>query len=181
MPMTTEGTRTATQRVDRRSGRWTRRAAPVAALAVALGVLALGSVPGVSGVQATGRKTPPLANPTKTAKPLVHRFFVLVQNKDRIGLQRFLSSGFQVERADGSGAGKRQYLTNLPTVNKFEITNLRATQARTAIIVRYLANVEGVVNGKPYTPGPAPRLSVFVWNGKRWLLAAHANFNPLSG
>jgi hypothetical protein len=46
--------------------------------------------------------------------------------------------------------------------------------------VRYVAEVEGVVNGRPYTPGPAPRLSVFV-ERKRWLLAAHANFNPLSG
>jgi hypothetical protein len=37
------------------------------------------------------------------------------------------------------------------------------------------------VNGKRFTPGPAPRLSVFVWNGRGWQLVAHANFNPLTG
>jgi hypothetical protein len=57
-----------------------------------------------------GDRSPQLANPTKTAKPLVNRFFVLVQNRDRDGLRRFLSPGFQIQRADGSGAGKRQYL-----------------------------------------------------------------------
>jgi hypothetical protein len=111
----------------------------------------------------------------------VHQFFVLLEHKDRAGLQRFLSPGFQVQRADGSGAEKRDYLANLATINKFQITELRATRAGGTLVVRYLAQVEGVVNGKPYTPGPAPRLSVFVWNGKRWQLAAHSNFNPLSG
>jgi len=70
---------------------------------------------------------------------------------------------------------------NLATINKFQITRLRATRADGTLVVRYLAQIEGSVNGKPYTPGPAPRLSVFVWNGKRWQLAAHANFNPLTG
>jgi hypothetical protein len=76
--------------------------------------------------------------------------------------------------------------TAKPLVNRFfvllaHITQLRATRADGTLVVRYLARVEGMINGKPYTPGPAPRLSVFVWNGKRWQLAAHANFNPLTG
>jgi hypothetical protein len=69
----------------------------------------------------------------------------------------------------------------LPTVTAFTITSLAATQTGGVIVLRYLATATGLVNGKPYTPGPAPRLSVFVWTGARWQLAAHANFNPLSG
>lgn len=102
-------------------------------------------------------------------------------HKDAAGLQRFLSPAFEVQRADGSAAGKSAYLAALPTVTAFTITSLAATQAGAVIVVRYLATATGIVNGKPYTPGPAPRLSVFAWTGVRWQLAAHANFNPLSG
>ena len=150
-------------------------------VALALAVFALVLAPAASSTDATGRPAPQLANPTSTARKLVNRFFVLLAHKDRAGLRRFLSPGFQVQRADGSGGGKKEYLANLATVNEFHISQLRATRAGTTLVVRYLAQVEGVINGKPYTPGPAPRLSVFVWNGKRWQLAAHANFNPLTG
>jgi hypothetical protein len=149
--------------------------------AVAVALLSLILASGASGSRAVGCPAPQSANPTTTASQLVNRFFVLLEHKDRAGLQRFLSPGFQVQRADGSGAGKKDYLANLATINQFQITQLRATRADGALVVRYLAQVEGVVNGKPYTPGPAPRLSVFAWNGKRWQLAAHANFNPLTG
>jgi Domain of unknown function (DUF4440) len=145
-------------------------------LALALAVLALVLAPGASG-----RPAPQLASPTSTAAQLVDRFFVLLVHKDRAGLERFLSPAFQVQRADGSSAGKKQYLASLATVNRFKITRLKATQAGATLVVRYLARVEGVVNGKRYTPGPAPRLSVFAWDGKRWRLVAHANFNPLTG
>jgi Domain of unknown function (DUF4440) len=121
------------------------------------------------------------ATPEQTAKPLVVKFFKLIRDRDVAGLVSFLSPAFQVERADGSGAGKAEYLDRLPIVRKFTIANLKATRAGATLVVRYLATVEGLVNGKPYTPGPAPRLSVFHWTGKRWQLAAHANFNPLSG
>ena len=143
------------------------------ALAVVVAAFALALAPAAATQQA--------ATPTSTARQLVNRFFVLLQRKDRPGLQRFLSPAFQVQRADGSGVGKTQYLANLATVNRFTITQLRATRVGATLVVRYLAEVEGLVNGKPYTPGPAPRLSVFVRSGARWQLAAHANFNPLGG
>ena len=134
-----------------------------------------------SSPDAAGRPAPHLANPARTAGELVNRFFELVAHKDRAGLESFLSSGFQVERADGSGSEKKAYLTKLATIREFHITRLRATQAGGTLVARYLADVKGLVNGKPYTPGPAPRLSVFAWNGQHWQLASHANFNPLRG
>jgi hypothetical protein len=121
------------------------------------------------------------ATPEQTARPLVVKFFKLVRDRDVAGLVTFLSPAFQIQRADGSGARKAEYLDSLPTVRKFTLTNLTATRAGATLVVRYRATVEGLVNGKPYTPGPAPRLSVFHWTGKRWQLAAHANFNPLTG
>lgn len=142
-------------------------------IAAAAAALAFVCVP----VSAAGQR----ATPEQTARPLVIHFFKLIRDRDVAGLVTFLSPAFQVQRADGSGAGKAEYLDRLPTVRKFTLTNLTATRAGATLVVRYHATVEGLVNGKPYTPGPAPRLSVFHWTGKRWQLAAHANFNPLSG
>ena len=150
-------------------------------LALVACALALMLSSGLSAASTAARPAPRLGHPNAAAKQLVLRFFVLLQRKDRTGLERFLSPAFQVQRADGSASGKAEYLASLPTVIKFYISNLAATQAGGTLVVRYLARVEGRVNGKPYTPGPAPRLSVFAWNGQRWQLAAHANFNPLTG
>jgi Domain of unknown function (DUF4440) len=139
----------------------------------AIAALVLVAVPAASASQ--------VATPEETARPLVVKFFKLIRDRDVAGLVTFLSPAFQVQRADGSGAGKAEYLDRLPIVRKFTLANLKATRAGATLVVRYLATVEGLVNGKPYTPGPAPRLSVFHWTGKRWQLAAHANFNPLTG
>ncbi|MGH3083890.1 MAG: hypothetical protein ACRDNP_07470 [Gaiellaceae bacterium] len=86
-----------------------------------------------------------------------------------------------MQRADGSANGKATYLTNLPTIDRFYLTKVVATQAYGTLVVRYFSRVEGTANGKPYTPGPAPRLSTFSWSGTAWRLSSHANFNQLIG
>jgi len=116
-----------------------------------------------------------------TAKPLVTKYFTLIQNKDKAGLDKFLSPAFELQRADGSGSGKADYLQNIPTVQSFNLTNFTASRTGDVLVVRYLADATGIVNGKPYSPGPAPRLSVFKRDGKKWQIVAHANFNPLNG
>jgi hypothetical protein len=130
---------------------------------------------------ASAAPAPKLADPTATGRALVIRFFVLVHRKDKAGLETFLSPAFQVLRADGSYDDKGTYLAKLPTVEKFYLSHLIASEAGGTLVVRYFARVEGHVHGKVYTPGPAPRLTVFDWNGERWQLVAHANFNPLTG
>ena len=134
-----------------------------------------------SAGRAAERPVPRLAHPIATARPLVNRFFALTQHHDIAALDRFLAAGYQVQRADGSGSRKAPFLKALPTIRKFSLSRFSVTQANGALVVRYLATVQGVLNGKLYTPGPAPRLSVFTWNGERWQLAAHANFDPLKG
>jgi Domain of unknown function (DUF4440) len=134
-----------------------------------------------AGPSSKTRPAPRLANPTATATKLSNRFFTLIVNKDIGGLKRFLSPAFQVQRADGSGSGKKEWLAKLADIDKFTLTDFHATQAGGALIVRYLATVEGTVNGRPYTPGPAPRLASYTWNGTRWQITSNANFNPLTG
>jgi hypothetical protein len=160
------------------SGRYRRRVRKTTSILCAL-VTATVLAPAASA--ATVKPAPTYADPTASAKPLVLRFFVLLRKKDVSGLDRFLSPAFQVQRADGTASGKAEYLRKLADVQEFYLSDLHATQAGGTLVVRYLARVVGTVNGKPYTPGPAPRLSVFSWNGVRWQLSGHANFNPLTG
>lgn len=124
---------------------------------------------------------PRLASPNATGRALVVHFFTLLEKKDKQGLASFLAPNFQVQRADGSASNKAQYLAKLPVVLSFKILNLVASEANDSLVVRYEAIATGKVNGKRYTPGPAPRLSTFTWNGSRWQLSSHANFNPLRG
>jgi hypothetical protein len=141
-------------------------------------------VPALLFVGPAGAVTPRASNgsvASVTAETLVTKYFTLLQQKDEAGLRTFLSPAFTLQRADGTGATKYQYLENLPTVESFELTDLAASRSGGVIAVRYLATATGIVDGRSYTPGPAPRLSVFVRDGKRWQIVAHANFNPLTG
>ena len=146
----------------------------IAAAATIGSSIAVGSAP-------SARPAPRLANPTATAKSLSNRFFRLIVDKNVAALNRFLSPAFQVQRADGSGSGKKEWLAKLADIDTFELTDFHATQSGGALIVRYLATVKGTVNGRPYTPGPAPRLASYTWNGTRWQITSNANFNPLTG
>jgi Domain of unknown function (DUF4440) len=115
------------------------------------------------------------------AQPLVTKLFQLLKDKDTAGLEAFLSPAFTLQRADGSSADKADFVQRPAEVVQFTISGLTATQTDGLLVARYLADVVGTVNGRPYTPGPAPRLSVFIWDGTDWRLVAHANFNPLAG
>jgi hypothetical protein len=134
-----------------------------------------------AGTAVRVRPAPKLANPTATATKLSNQFFTLLVDKDIPGLTKFLSPAFQVQRADGSGSGKKAWLAKLADIQEFTLTDFHGTQAGGTLIVRYLATVKGTTNGRPYTPGPAPRLASYTWNGTRWQITSNANFNPLTG
>lgn len=130
---------------------------------------------------ATGAKPAPmLANPSASGQYLAERYLDLLARRDVAGLQRFLAPEFQVARADGSGATKAEYLAALPTITASTVSGATGTQRGGSLVVRYMADITGMVNGKAYRPGPAPRLAAFRWDGHRWVLTAYGNFNPLS-
>jgi hypothetical protein len=155
------------------------------AIASVLSLLLVAATVGVgsgSTSERPGLRPPPqYAHPTRAARRLIHRYFALVHHKNVAGLQRFLSPAFQVERADGSGGEKAAYLKDLPTIRHFRIRRVHGTQAGAVLVARYRAIIKGVLNGRTYAPGPAPRLSFFDWTGRRWQIAGHANFDPLKG
>lgn len=124
---------------------------------------------------------PTYADAATGAQPLAIKLFQLLKDKDTTGLEAFLSPAFTLQRADGSSADKADFVQRPAEVIEYTISGLTATQTDGLLVARYMADVVGTVNGRPYSPGPAPRLSVFIWDGTDWRLVAHANFNPLAG
>ncbi len=114
-------------------------------------------------------------------KRLSEKFLSLLKSQDRDGLKSFLSPAFQLQRTNGVGTAKAAYLKDLPNIGEFVVSNVVATRSGDTLVARYLANVQGVVDGQAYSPGAAPRISTFQRSGGRWQLVSHANFNALQG
>jgi hypothetical protein len=135
-----------------------------------------------SGSSATAPPAKEARHPNAKAEQLATHFFELLKHKNVPALRHFMSPAYKLERADGTGSGKKRYLSgDIADINKFHLSRFHASAVNGVIAVRYLANVKGTVHGQPYTPGNAPRLSTFAFNGKRWQIVSHANFNPLKG
>lgn len=117
-------------------------------------------------------------DPSVTGRRLVTEFLTILVSEDRQQLDDFLADGFQLQRADGSGATKSEYLDAPAKVTAFSIgDDLTAVRDGDLLTVRWSVEVEETVAGSPLSGGNAPRLSVFVWGGDRWQMIAHANFN----
>jgi hypothetical protein len=152
-------------------------------LRLALLVTTLAFVAGACNTAAPAGTSPAPTSedPATVAQPLATKLFQLLHDKDTAGLEAFLSPAFTLQRADGSVANKADFIQRPADVLEFTISGLTATQTGDVLVARYMADVVGTANGRPYSPGPAPRMSVFLWNGSAWQLVAHANFNPLAG
>lgn len=105
-------------------------------------------------------------------------FLTILSTEEAPGLDAFLADGFQLQRADGTGATKPEYLENHAVVESFQIGDeVSAVQDGDILTVRWTVVVEEEVNGQPLSRDEAPRLSVFVRTDGEWRLLAHANFN----
>ena len=123
---------------------------------------------------------PSLQQPSDVGATLADKFLVLLADKDTDGLRSFLHESFMIQRADGSSATKADYLTRLPEIGTYTISDVAARQAGSTLVVRWTVAVNQVIDGRPYATAPAPRLSTFVWADGDWRLIAHANFNAPS-
>jgi len=98
--------------------------------------------------------------------------------RDRVSqLDDLLSRAFQIQRADGSHAGKAYYLAHLPDLRAFSFAEATEARAGDIVSVRMLCTATLFVNGVIYNPAPAPQMAVFRWKNSRWYLVAQGNFN----
>jgi len=127
---------------------------------------------------ASAASAPRLKDPDATGEKLATKFLTLIQNKDTKGLTAFLDPSFQLQRADGTGATKSEYLANPATLTTWKIgPQLTAVQAGDVLTVRWQLEANVQIDGAQYRTTEAPRLSVFRWDGREWRIVSHANFN----
>lgn len=148
-----------------------------AAFAVIVAVGTLAVVAGCSSDNASDA-VPVVKDVQVTGRELATKFLTILQSRDAAALEAFLDPTFQIQRADGSGATKVEYLADPAQVQTFELgKDLSAQWSGSVLTVRYGIVVNAVVNGKEASKSEAPRLSTFVWHDGSWFLASHANFN----
>lgn len=122
---------------------------------------------------------PTIDDPAATGRELAIDFLDMLQRSDAAALEDFLAPAFQLQRADGSGYDRDEYLANPAIVNTFEVGDeVFASQQDDVLVVRWGAQVNEITEGTKLSEVYAPRLSTFVWSDGAWRLLAHANFNP---
>jgi hypothetical protein len=145
----------------------------LAVLAIAvIALVALAAAP------ASAASAPKLKDPNATGERLATKFLTLLQSGDMKGLAAFLDPAFQLQRADGTGVNRAEYLANPSKVSSFKLgPELITVQHRDVLTVRWQLEVDVSIDGTQYRTTEAPRLSVFRWDGRQWRLVSHANFN----
>jgi hypothetical protein len=137
-------------------------------------ILALCAVPAFGAA-----RTPDQVLHTKSSSGLeLMTAYSTLLMRDRVSqLDNLLSRAFQIQRADGSHAGKAYYLAHLPDLRAFSFAQATEARAGDIVTVRMLCTATLFVNGVFYNPAPAPQLAVFRWKNSRWYLVAQGNFN----
>lgn len=133
---------------------------------------------GTSSTAMTGASSAPtLVDASATGRELATEFLTILKDADTAALDEFLDESFQLQRADGSGANKTEYLADPAKITAFELgTDVVGIQQGDVLTVRWMLIVDGVINGTQIEKGEAPRLSTFVWRSGRWRMTSHANF-----
>ena len=112
---------------------------------------------------------------------LVDRVWSLLVAGDPDDLRVFLSPAFQVQRANGSGQNRNQYLASFANsttvISDFALSKIRVTRAGGVVVVRYVSQTTQTISGTPYSAAPAPRIATFVQTPKGWRMTSNANFN----
>ncbi|MFA5883288.1 MAG: hypothetical protein WDA60_05520 [Acidimicrobiia bacterium] len=146
-------------------------------LLVVVAALVLGAFVAAPAGAAKGGP-PKLKDPSATGRELSTRFLTILQRGDKAALAKFLDPAFQLQRADGTGVNKAEYVAKPALVGKFVLGDkVIAAQNGDILSVRWALKSDITVGGQPYSNVETPRISTYHWYKNGWRLAAHANFN----
>ena len=126
---------------------------------------------------------PPAAYPSVFSDPhasgesLYRAYGDLVIARDTAGLEAALDPAYRIVRSDGSTATREEYIANLPDLRSFSVADPRELRTADTITLLVTVQTDLVVDGKAFRRDPAPVLLSFHWDGTRWTVVSHANFN----
>jgi len=129
---------------------------------------------------ATSSAAPKLKDPEATARKLVTAWLTALKEKDSAAIAASLAPNFQIERADGSGQNRAEYIAKPATVDTWTLgDDFSALQSGDTLTVRWAVEVSEQIGENQFRDVDAPRLTTFIWQKGRWKILSYANFNPL--
>jgi hypothetical protein len=150
-------------------------------LLLALALVALPALaPAASAAPAERATAAQQAANERLGTRLVTRFWELLKTGEPDELRAFLSPAFQVQRANGTGANRNQYVAALGRsikITDYALSGFTVTRTGDLLVARYVVVTTETIDGAPYATSPVPRLSTFVKTPRGWRMASHANFN----
>ncbi len=148
------------------------------ALALSLPLALSGTAAAAPAERATAEQQ---AANLKLGTRLVTRFWDLLVAGDPDELRAFLSPAFQVQRANGSGQNRNQYLASIANsttvISDYALSKIKVTRAGGVVVVRYYSQTTQTISGTPYSTAAAPRIVTFVQTPSGWRMTSNANFN----
>lgn len=111
-------------------------------------------------------------------RALVLELLELLTEEGAPVLDGFRADAVQLQRADGAGATRDEYLADPAFVGTLAVgDDLVPVQDGGVLGVRWNVNADETISGKRLGAESAPRLGVFVGGGGVWKSTAHATFN----
>lgn len=111
---------------------------------------------------------------------LEREFWNAMKTNDMKWLEKKVVKNFQSLHPDGSRSKKEELdLISKLNLGPFKLTDFVVTQEDDVIIVTYFVSVEETIKGEKLPTKPTARLSVWMKVKDDWMLATHANLNPM--
>ena len=157
----------------------TRRFRPeVLIVALVIGATFAVSTGPASASAKSSDSAPTLKDPSATGRKLGTGWLTTLQKGDRTKIAQWLAPNFLIQRADGTSADRKQYIANPATVGEFELGDIViGKQHGNTLSVLWSVKVNEIIDGQTLSTNEAARITAYVWNGKRWQILAHGNFN----
>lgn len=123
-------------------------------------------------------EVPRLTDPEATARAILEDWLAALNGKGSI--EPFLATNYQIQRSDGSGGDRQQYLDAPAAIHEYDLgDDITALQANNTLTVTWNMRVTETIGRRFIDDVTADRLTVFEWIDDAWRIVGYGNFNPI--